>query len=209
MMPSFIYSFWMDIFRKAATTALLFCSETPLNNQTPFLLPNYFASSLFLICFRQSQRLDIWTQEKLCNKQQLRILNIICHIANSQNNRYVWILTINPFPLPFFSDNFDKFSTSSLTAWQKNKLFPQKHFHKFLLNLHISVLAFPLWREKSFCITLLAAPPFPLPASLLQRSSLVSQMQHAFELMIKTEEVQSAAFYKFKLSKLLVDNARL
>ena len=50
---------------------------------------------------------------------------------------------------------------------------------------------------------------FPLPASLLQRSSLVSQMQHAFELMIKTEKVQSAAFLNFKLSKLLVDNARL
>ena len=52
------------IFRKAASTTLLFCSETPLNNQTPFLLPNYFASSLFLICFRQSQRLDIFGHKR-------------------------------------------------------------------------------------------------------------------------------------------------
>ena len=30
------------IFRKGATTTLLFCSETPRNNQTPFLLLKLF-----------------------------------------------------------------------------------------------------------------------------------------------------------------------
>ena len=38
-------------------------------------------------------------------------------------------------------------------------------------------------REK-FLHYIAGSPPFPLPASLLQRSSLVSQLQHAFEFMM-------------------------